>query len=219
MHMHGRRRGAGPGRRARSERRGSARPIEPADPFAPAAPDAAIRGRRGRRSRDGAAGQSLVEFALVLIPLFFILLGIIQFGFIFNTYVTITSATREAARSGTIYIYDPGLSKAQNDAARNDAVKTVLLGSMNYLPKTAPQFTTGSTWTSSNGGLTFTNGDLTITYAVPATITDNDPRAGEQITVTANFHEDLIIPMIAVLLPRDANDRLGLSGQVTMVIN
>ena len=37
-------------------------------------------------------GQSLVEFALVLMPLFVILLGIIQFGFIFNAYVTITNA-------------------------------------------------------------------------------------------------------------------------------
>jgi Flp pilus assembly protein TadG len=177
------------------------------------------QGRRGRRRKDGSSGQSLVEFALVLIPLFLILLGIIQFGFIFNTYVTMTSAAREGARSGTIYIYDQGLSKAQNDLARNNAIKDSLLGSMNYLPKTSPQFTVGATWTSSNGGLTFTNGDLSITYAIPATITDSDPRRGEQITVTANFHEDLIIPMIAVLLPRDAGGRLGLSGQVTMVIN
>ena len=54
----------------------------------------------------GEAGQSLVEFSLVLMPLFFILLGIIQFGFIFNTYVTMTNAARDAARLGTIYVYD-----------------------------------------------------------------------------------------------------------------
>ena len=71
-------------------------------------------------------GQSLVEFALVLMPLFIILLGIIQFGFVFNSYVTITNATREGARTGTIYMYDPALSKAQNDVARNNAVKTAL---------------------------------------------------------------------------------------------
>ena len=51
-------------------------------------------------------GQSLVEFALVLMPLFVILLAIIQFGFIFNAYVTITNATREGARNGTVYVYD-----------------------------------------------------------------------------------------------------------------
>ena len=42
----------------------------------------------------------------ILMPLFFILLGIIQFGFIFNTYVTMTNAARDAARMGTIYVYD-----------------------------------------------------------------------------------------------------------------
>jgi len=45
--------------------------------------------RARRRSR--AEGQSLVEFALVLTPLFLIMLGIVQFGFIFNAYITITN--------------------------------------------------------------------------------------------------------------------------------
>ena len=107
-------------------------------------------------------------------PLFFILLGIIQFGFVFNSYVTITNATREAARDGTIYMYDSGLSKAQNDLARNNAIKTVLLASMNLLGKTAPQFTTAATWTQS--GLVYTNGDLVVTYALPTGMTDTDAR-------------------------------------------
>ena len=58
-----------------------------------------------------ARGQSLVEFALVLMPLFLLILGIIQFGLIFNSYVTMTNAAREGARTGTIYVYD-------RDAAR-----------------------------------------------------------------------------------------------------
>ena len=118
-----------------------------------------------RRRRHPETGQSLVEFALVLMPLFVILLGIIQFGFIFNAYVTITNATREGARNGTVYIYDAGLSKAQNDLARNEFIKTSLLASMNLLTKTSPNFATGSTWSQS--GNTFTNGDLVVTYALP----------------------------------------------------
>jgi len=179
------------------------------------------RARRTVRSLDRHAGrgQSLVEFALILTPLFLVLLGIIQFGFIFNTYVTMTNAAREGARTGTIYIYDQTLSKDQNDAARNDAIKAAVTTSMNLLTKTAPQFTTGSTWTTSNGGSTFTNGDLVITYEVPSGVTDNDPRTGERVTVAARYHQDLIIPMVAQLLPRDAGGRLGLSGEVTMVIN
>ena len=62
---------------------------------------ARLRPRRPQR------GQSLVEFALVMMPLFVILLAIVQFGFIFNSYVTITNASREGARIGTVYVYDP----------------------------------------------------------------------------------------------------------------
>ncbi len=164
-----------------------------------------------------ARGQSLVEFALVLVPLMLLILGVIQFGLIFNTYVTMTNAAREGARLGTVYVYDRTLSKAQNDAARNDAIRAQVIASMNLLAKTSPQFAGGSTWTQN--GSTFTNGDTSITYAIPDEVTDSDPRSGETITVHATYHQDLIIPMIAALLPRDSDGRLALPGEVTMVIN
>jgi Flp pilus assembly protein TadG len=169
------------------------------------------------RRRHPDTGQSLVEFALVLMPLFVIVLAIVQFGFIFNAYVTITNATREGARNGTIYIYDAGLSKAQNDLARNESIKTSLLASMNLLAKTSPNFATGATWTQS--GNTFTNGDLVVTYALPSGTTDTDARVGYQITVRATYHQDLVVPLIPQLLPRDMNGRLGLTSEVTMVQN
>ena len=179
--------------------------------------------RRRSRSEGAERGQSLVEFSLILMPLFLVLLGIIQFGFIFNTYVTMTNAARDAARIGTVYVYDRTLTKAQNDLARNDSIKAQVLNSMNGLGQTAPHFTTSGTWTQS--GLTFTNGDLVITYDVPdgsdgtPAVTDSDPRTGERITVNATYHQDLIIPLISALLPKDANGRMGLGGVVTMVIN
>ncbi|HET7027423.1 MAG TPA: TadE/TadG family type IV pilus assembly protein [Candidatus Limnocylindrales bacterium] len=162
-------------------------------------------------------GQSLVEFSLVLAPLMLVLLGIIQFGFIFNSYVTMTNAAREGARTGTVYVYDRTLSKDQNDLARNNSIRTAVLASMNLLGKTSPQFATSGSWTQS--GTTFTNGDLTLTYSVPSGITDSDPRTGEQVTVSAVYHQDLVIPLIANLLPTDAGGRLRLTGVVTMVVN
>jgi Flp pilus assembly protein TadG len=174
------------------------------------------RRRRGGNER-AEQGQSLVEFSLILLPLFLILLGIIQFGFIFNTYVTMTNAARDSARLGTVYVYDRTLTKAQNDLSRNNSIKTQVLASMNGLSQTAPRFTTGGTWTQS--GLTFTNGDLVITYEIPSGVTDSDPRTGERITVNATYHQDLVIPLIAALLPKDSNGRMGLGGVVTMVIN
>jgi Flp pilus assembly protein TadG len=156
-------------------------------------------------------------------PLFLILLGIIQFGFIFNTYITMTNAARDATRIGTVYVYDRTLTKDQNDLARNNTIKAQVLSSMNGLSQTSPRFTTSSTWTKS--GLTFTNGDLVITYVIPdgsdgsVAVTDSDPRTGERITVNATYHQDLIIPLVSALLPKDANGRMGLGGTVTMVIN
>ena len=183
---------------------------------------AAVRHRSSASARQE-RGQSLVEFSLILMPLFLVLLGIIQFGFIFNTYITMTNAARDAARTGTVYVYDRTLTKAQNDLARNNSIKAQVLSSMNGLSQTSPRFITSGTWTQS--GLTFTNGDLVITYIVPdgsdgtPVVTDSDPRTGERITVNATYHQDLVIPLIAALLPKDTNGRMSLGGTVTMVIN
>jgi hypothetical protein len=68
-------------------------------------------------------------------------------------------------------------------------------------------------------GTTYANGDLVVTYALPAGVVESDPRTGQKITVRLTYHQDLIIPMIASLLPQDAGGRLALAGEVTMVVN
>ncbi|AEF94051.1 TadE family protein [Desulfotomaculum nigrificans CO-1-SRB] len=47
-------------------------------------------------------GQTLVELALILPILIILLMGTIEFGRIFFTYLTVTHASREAARSTVI---------------------------------------------------------------------------------------------------------------------
>ena len=47
-------------------------------------------------------GQSLVEFAFVSLPLLLLLLGMIEFGWLFNAQITITSAAREGARAAAV---------------------------------------------------------------------------------------------------------------------
>jgi Flp pilus assembly protein TadG len=181
-----------------------------------------IRRRSGRAAEPGSeAGQSLVEFSLILFPLFLILLAIIQFGFIFSSYVTMTNAARDAARIGTIYVYDADSSKLQNDVDRNEAIKDSVLASMSMLGKTAPWFTTGSTWSQSGTTCApvFTEGDLVISYVVPVCSFDSDTRSGQQVTVQATYHQDLVVPLISNFLPKDAGGRLTLTGVVTMVIN
>ena len=47
-------------------------------------------------------GQALVEFAIILPVLLLILLGIIEFGLMLNSYLTIQNASREGARLGIV---------------------------------------------------------------------------------------------------------------------
>lgn len=44
-------------------------------------------------------GQSMVEFALVLPVLMLIIIGIIEFGFLFSGYLALSNASREAVRT------------------------------------------------------------------------------------------------------------------------
>jgi len=60
-----------------------------------------VRRLRVEPSRRISSGQGLVEFALIL-PLFLLmLLGMIEFGFVFSHDLTIEYATREGARAGS----------------------------------------------------------------------------------------------------------------------
>ena len=47
-------------------------------------------------------GQTLVEFALVLPILALLLFGVIQFGIVFNNYLTLTDAVRAGARKAAV---------------------------------------------------------------------------------------------------------------------
>jgi Flp pilus assembly protein TadG len=56
-------------------------------------------GRRRRRSEDD-RGQSVIEFALIIPVFMVLLLGMLEFGFLFSHHLTLTYATREGARTG-----------------------------------------------------------------------------------------------------------------------
>lgn len=155
-------------------------------------------------------GQTLAEFALVLTPLMLILLGIIQMGFIFNAYVTVANAAREGAREASIYVYNYSETKTENDNARATVVRSAVTNSMGLLSSTPPQLTPTS--------------DIVITYGgaadCPATAaSDTDPREGQNVCVAVTYHLDFVLPLIAGLLPTDANGRMPINAQVTMVIN
>ncbi|HEY6958208.1 MAG TPA: TadE family protein [Candidatus Limnocylindria bacterium] len=176
-------------------------------------------------------GQNIVEFALLLPVLMYILMGIIQFGFIFAAYLTINNAVREGARWGTVYIYDNNLTgapttKEANDNARNNGIIDRMVGSRGILavpnrgtngsnmnlssygtytstscPSQTPTPIVGAAWKYG----TSTNPDVTICYALPSdgTVTDSDARRGEYMDVQVWYHQQVFIPLLDQFLPND----------------
>jgi Flp pilus assembly protein TadG len=55
-----------------------------------------------RRDMKNERGQTTTEFAIVLPILCLLLFGIIQFGILFNNYVTLTDAVRAGARKAAV---------------------------------------------------------------------------------------------------------------------
>ena len=63
----------------------------------------------------------MTEFALVMPLLLLVLLAILQFGVVFNNYVTLTDAVRAGARKGAVSRRVTAPSTAVDTAVRNAA--------------------------------------------------------------------------------------------------
>jgi len=59
----------------------------------------------------------MIEFAIVALLLFTLLFGIIEFGWIFNGYVTLTSAAREGARQAIVIEHEFDNDEGNEDEA------------------------------------------------------------------------------------------------------
>ena len=187
-------------------------------------------------------GQNLVEFALLLPVLLYILMGIIQFGLIFAVYVTINNSVREAARWGSIYQYDNTITITNNDVARNNGMVDRIYQSRGILsmaarPGSTGNFSTASTGTLAAGscpvqtptpvlgwwyGTSSANADVTICYAVPPGVTANDPRRGYYLDVETWYHLQVFIPLLQEFLPDDPAKGapwIRLPGRITVVVN
>jgi len=184
-----------------------------------------------------------VEFALLLPILMYILLGIIQFGLIFAAYITVNNAVREAARWGSIYIFDNAMSKSQNDTARNNGIVDRIYASRGIL-NVPTRGTNGTNMNLSNtNGATLatascpsqtptpiagwyygasSNPDVTICYSTPTGVSDNDPRRNEYLDVQTWYHLQVFIPLLDQFLPNDpvkGAQWIRLPGRITVVVN
>jgi Flp pilus assembly protein TadG len=76
---------------------------------------------RRRSSIRNERGQTMVEFALVVPILCVVLFGILQFGALYNDYVTLTDAARVGARRAAVSRLAPNPSGAAEAATRGAA--------------------------------------------------------------------------------------------------
>jgi Flp pilus assembly protein TadG len=95
-------------------------------------------------------GQSLTEFALALPILALLLFAVIQFGIVFNNYVTLVDATRAGARKGAV-------GRQQQDPS--GAVVAEVKASASDLSPGQLGVTVSSTWQPSS--------DVTVTATYP----------------------------------------------------
>ena len=98
-------------------------------------------------------GQSLTEFALALPILALLLFAVIQFGIVFNNYVTLTDATRAGARKAAVDRQVSNPAAAAVAAVRSSAAD---------LKQSNLGVTVTSTWQPSS--------DVTVTATYPYSI-------------------------------------------------
>lgn len=72
-------------------------------------------------------GQSLVEFSILLPALLLLLMGILEFGLILNSYLTINNLAREGARLGIVSASNIEISELINNISPNlDKTKLII---------------------------------------------------------------------------------------------
>lgn len=111
----------------------------------------------------------MTEFALVLPVLALILFAVIQFGIVFNNYVTLTDATRAGARRAAVSRQDPNRNATVIQAVRTSATDldsgklAVPPPSSSWVPGTDVTVTASYPYSISLLGMVVKSGRLTST--------------------------------------------------------
>jgi Flp pilus assembly protein TadG len=155
------------------------------------------RSRRSPRSR----GQALVEFALVLVPLLLIFLGILQFAFIYGTQIGLTNAAREAAR------YAAASVTANSTQASNNGAQVMAQLTGQILPNDVQSFYPGNLIKAGSLG----------TKVCYESYQDPSGEWSVRVNVDVEYNHPLFIPLISSLL--SSNGLLRVGSQVTMPVS
>ncbi len=163
-------------------------------------------GARRDWSEDRSRGQSLVEFALVLIPLMMIFTSILQFAVLFSAQVGVTNGVREAVREASAI----PVSNSTDAATAANRIYTILTD-----PSTGLLKRNGSSY--STGALVTTGSPRTqVCYY---SYTDPSGSTSVMARVVVQYKHPLFIPLISGIIDGfdGANDnayQLGSSAEI-----
>jgi Flp pilus assembly protein TadG len=108
-----------------------------------------------------------------------LLMGIIEFGFLFFAYVRVSNATREGARAGSLWLVDRRADSGYYDPTLCETVRAAVRSEFDEIA----------------------DGDITIAVVgqdpVNCTAESVTPEAGQPITVTASY--DYELPVVSGL--------------------
>lgn len=121
---------------------------------------------RRRPRLNESRGQSLVEFALALPILLLLVFGIIDFGLGLKSYISLTNATREAARFAAV-------------------------GN----PQGSPADCNGSTPTTVYGRLCYTADGLNLANLSPSVSYPQGQAPGNSVVVSAQYRYNFVTPL------------------------
>jgi hypothetical protein len=197
----------------------------------PAAPEASPRPHE--------RGQAMVEFAAVILPLLFIVVGIVQFGLIFGANVSLTNAAREAAREASIHRYIGADGSSVNGVDRCTAAVEAATQAFGFLSNASPHFSASSpcpTGIDQNGdGLhdLWPNGDVEVSICAagtapgeecphnssPANFCTTDSGEGCLVRVRLDYNQSVVVPLLDRILDGDGNGLIPLKADASMVMN
>lgn len=183
-------------------------------------------------------GQAMVEFATVLLPLLFVVVGIVQFGLLFGANVSLTNAAREAARAATIYRYVGTPTNTEHGVNRCTDALEAATQAFGFLATSSPHFSASS---PCPGGVDMNgdgfhdlwqNGDIEVSFCAggtspgsscPSVSTGNYCTAtsgeGCLVRVRLTYNQSIIVPLLDGILDGDGNGLFELSADASMVMN
>ena len=134
-------------------------------------------------------GQVIIEFAILLPILVFLIGGLIELGILFYNKQVLANASREAARAGIVYLLDKSGNKIVPD------IDTIV---QNYCKDRLLTF--GGTATPS----------VAVTPALAALQYPND------LTVSVSFQYNLLIPSVLNMFGGNFGPTLNIAGVTIM---